>query len=76
MSDINVTLSNGETFTVGSVGVPVTYVVGVQSPAPINVTTGVVIGPQGIQGIQGIQDRKSTRLNSSHIPLSRMPSSA
>ena len=23
-----------------------------------------------------IQDRKSTRLNSSHIPLSRMPSSA
>ena len=25
---------------------------------------------------QGSQDRKSTRLNSSHIPLSRMPSSA
>ena len=25
---------------------------------------------------QGMQDRKSTRLNSSHIPLSRMPSSA
>ena len=24
----------------------------------------------------GAQDRKSTRLNSSHIPLSRMPSSA
>ena len=24
----------------------------------------------------GLQDRKSTRLNSSHIPLSRMPSSA
>ena len=24
----------------------------------------------------GVQDRKSTRLNSSHIPLSRMPSSA
>ena len=23
-----------------------------------------------------VQDRKSTRLNSSHIPLSRMPSSA
>ena len=23
-----------------------------------------------------LQDRKSTRLNSSHIPLSRMPSSA
>ena len=27
-------------------------------------------------GIAGILDRKSTRLNSSHIPLSRMPSSA
>ena len=25
---------------------------------------------------QSISDRKSTRLNSSHIPLSRMPSSA
>ena len=25
---------------------------------------------------QDAQDRKSTRLNSSHIPLSRMPSSA
>ena len=24
----------------------------------------------------GVKDRKSTRLNSSHIPLSRMPSSA
>ena len=24
----------------------------------------------------GVPDRKSTRLNSSHIPLSRMPSSA
>ena len=26
--------------------------------------------------LMGIPDRKSTRLNSSHIPLSRMPSSA
>ena len=26
--------------------------------------------------VAGIEDRKSTRLNSSHIPLSRMPSSA
>ena len=25
---------------------------------------------------EGVRDRKSTRLNSSHIPLSRMPSSA
>ena len=28
------------------------------------------------QVIEGMEDRKSTRLNSSHIPLSRMPSSA
>ena len=28
------------------------------------------------QGALGFLDRKSTRLNSSHIPLSRMPSSA
>ena len=26
--------------------------------------------------IKDVEDRKSTRLNSSHIPLSRMPSSA
>ena len=26
--------------------------------------------------LEGLEDRKSTRLNSSHIPLSRMPSSA
>src|ERR1051326_2380290 len=29
-----------------------------------------------VVGRSGNQDRKSTRLNSSHIPLSRMPSSA
>ena len=28
------------------------------------------------QAVVRFQDRKSTRLNSSHIPLSRMPSSA
>ena len=42
-------------------------------------------GPAGTAGLQpddwikeidGKEDRKSTRLNSSHIPLSRMPSSA
>ena len=32
-------------------------------------------GLEGTQGMYGL-DRKSTRLNSSHIPLSRMPSSA
>ena len=36
--------------------------------------TGVVWSPQG-KTLKGL-DRKSTRLNSSHIPLSRMPSSA
>ena len=28
------------------------------------------------QQLKSLRDRKSTRLNSSHIPLSRMPSSA
>ena len=49
---------------------------------------GIVVATVGFSGIarildHGIQktkdiatDRKSTRLNSSHIPLSRMPSSA
>ena len=37
----------------------------------------VTIEPSGIYDIERIVlDRKSTRLNSSHIPLSRMPSSA
>ena len=30
----------------------------------------------GLEAAVSAQDRKSTRLNSSHIPLSRMPSSA
>ncbi len=29
-----------------------------------------------VPNLSGLRDRKSTRLNSSHIPLSRMPSSA
>ena len=35
-------------------------------------------GPQGDTGFQGLkgEDRKSTRLNSSHVSESRMPSSA
>ena len=32
--------------------------------------------PLGRRDTLGLVDRKSTRLNSSHIPLSRMPSSA
>ena len=37
---------------------------------------GVVGGDFPTKYIKLYQDRKSTRLNSSHIPLSRMPSSA
>ena len=47
---------------------------------PIVVFTGQVptrlIGNDAFQEADIIGDRKSTRLNSSHIPLSRMPSSA
>ena len=41
------------------------------TPGPIAVNSATFVGIK----IAGI-DRKSTRLNSSHIPLSRMPSSA
>ena len=39
---------------------------------------GVITAPDkpAGRGMELQQDRKSTRLNSSHIPLSRMPSSA
>ena len=36
---------------------------------------GIVVGISDTTSIES-KDRKSTRLNSSHIPLSRMPSSA
>ena len=36
----------------------------------------VLLNPMDFELLQQIKDRKSTRLNSSHIPLSRMPSSA
>ena len=41
-----------------------------------------LLGPSGcgkstlLMMIAGLEDRKSTRLNSSHMPVSRMPSSA
>src|ERR1051326_6181444 len=41
-----------------------------------NTTSGGIIFSYLVQPGITIQDRKSTRLNSSHIPLSRMPSSA
>ena len=40
-----------------------------------NVLTGTAVMTTTSGASQGL-DRKSTRLNSSHIPLSRMPSSA
>ena len=36
----------------------------------------VITGTVAVGGFGATVDRKSTRLNSSHIPLSRMPSSA
>ena len=48
---------------------PIEYIA-IENPTPLK-----VVGlPKQSQAIQ--PDRKSTRLNSSHIPLSRMPSSA
>ena len=48
---------------------------GATTTASVAVTvTGVNDGPVFLDG--NATDRKSTRLNSSHIPLSRMPSSA
>ena len=47
---------------------------GVSSMFNFGHSCGTVMGVIGAMGIP--QDRKSTRLNSSHIPLSRMPSSA
>ena len=43
---------------------------------PDDSTLTSIIGTQLIGSTQSALDRKSTRLNSSHIPLSRMPSSA
>ena len=37
---------------------------------------GLKVAYGGIQAVKGVEDRKSTRLNSSHIQKSRMPSSA
>ena len=39
-------------------------------------TVHVVLNNAVFRGVEAPLDRKSTRLNSSHIPLSRMPSSA
>ena len=64
------------------------YQAGTTTPLPtytssagnIQNTNPIILGTQGEAEVwlgQGVyKDRKSTRLNSSHIPLSRMPSSA
>ena len=41
-----------------------------------NATTGARLWSGGSDGVAIADDRKSTRLNSSHVALSRMPSSA
>ena len=50
------------------------------SVAELNVLTDQVVKSsfrdESYVKVERITDRKSTRLNSSHIPLSRMPSSA
>ena len=49
---------------------------GSQVNVPIAVLIWLMIYPMMLKIDFGSLDRKSTRLNSSHIPLSRMPSSA
>ena len=42
----------------------------------IGFTLAWILTRTNVPGREKLEDRKSTRLNSSHIPLSRMPSSA
>ena len=60
---------NNTDFGKTNIGDPLTLVFNIQ-----NTSTGTLIISNYY--ISGVKDRKSTRLNSSHIPLSRMPSSA
>ena len=43
---------------------------------PVGIMAGIYLAEYGQKGWLGSADRKSTRLNSSHSTLSRMPSSA
>ena len=52
-----------------------------EAPSPISTSSSQFSCPlnmlaPSLYSIKFLKDRKSTRLNSSHIPLSRMPSSA
>ena len=64
-ADIQKTFFNGQTFTSSTPS-------NIQFKMTFTEDGKVVREPVGKSGV----DRKSTRLNSSHIPLSRMPSSA
>ena len=62
-------------------GIAISIAFGAPSPAvasPGVTVSGVLVNGAGVPvpGVQYTLDLKSTRLNSSHIPLSRMPSSA
>ena len=73
-----VAIGNGKILDNGAV---IQMTVQVGEVALFNKGTGVEVKIDGVEYIilheyEILGDRKSTRLNSSHIPLSRMPSSA
>ena len=59
-------------------GTPVTRVIGIATLVGLAwfVAFGLFLSPDDAVQRKGVRDRKSTRLNSSHIQKSRMPSSA
>jgi aspartate carbamoyltransferase catalytic subunit len=60
-----------------TLGVPEIRAVGPKTLVPGDLSAmGVRVCHDMAEGIQDAEDRKSTRLNSSHNPASRMPSSA
>ena len=71
----NVTLGAATTLTGSTITTNGTIVGGTNS---LTITGNAVFGDGTTDTVTGLTtlDRKSTRLNSSHIPLSRMPSSA